>query len=120
MKKSILVVDDNEEVRDLISYHLLNKGYNVLFACNGNDAMEVLKTEKIDLLLSDIRMPECDGLTLMKKVKAAEDINPVCFLMTGLSQIPLEEVKKIGVKKVFHKPINRTELFNIIHDALKD
>lgn len=119
MKKSILVVDDNEDVRDVISYDLLKRGYNVLFACNGLDALHVLNTEKIDLLLSDVQMPECDGLTLMKKVQESEH-NPVCLLMTGFNSFPPEEIKKIGVNGVFDKPIDRAVLFNVIDKALKD
>lgn len=119
MKKSILVVDDNEDVRDLISYDLLRRGYNVLFATNGNDAFNVLNNEKIDLLLSDIQMPECDGITLMKKIQESEH-NPVCLLMTGFNSLPPDQIKKMGVNGVFDKPIDRTVLFNVIDKALKD
>lgn len=120
MKKNILVVDDNEDVRDLISYDLLKRGYNVLFACNGIDALDVINSEKIDLLLSDIQMPGCDGITLVKKVREKVDMNPVCLLMTGFNQHTPDELYKIGVNCVFDKPVDRKALFNVIDKALKD
>ncbi len=119
MKKNILVVDDNEDIVDLISYELLHKGFNVLFASNGEDAFNVLNSEKIDLLLSDIQMPGCDGIALMKRVKASEH-NPICILMTGLAHVPPEDIKGTGVKGIFYKPVNRAELFKFITNALKD
>jgi len=103
----------------LLSYELLHRGYNVLFANGGDAAMSVLNKEKVDLVISDIQMPGCDGITLMKKVKESEH-DPVCLLMTGLPHVSPEEIKGTSVKGIFYKPVNRSELFKFISNALKD
>jgi len=81
--------------------------------------MSVMDKEKIDLLISDIQMPGWDGITLMRKVKDSEH-DPVCLLMTGLPHVSQEEIKGTSVKGIFYKPVNRTELFKFISNALKD
>jgi len=66
----ILVVDDNESNRDMLSRRLIHEGYAVRVAANGQDALQLLKTESVDLMLLDVMMPEMDGYEVLKKLKA--------------------------------------------------
>src|SRR4051794_22683902 len=64
-KGCILVVDDEDELRDLLGYILTSKGYQVMLARGGNDALKQLKVADVDVIVSDIRMPDGDGLSLL-------------------------------------------------------
>lgn len=61
-KKSILVVDDEKDIRDVIEIYLINEGFEVITACDGLEALEKLKNEAIDLIILDIMMPKLDGI----------------------------------------------------------
>ncbi len=70
MNASLLVVDDEQEIREMLSRHFRYLGYNVELAGNGKEALEVLASEKIDILVSDIMMPEMNGVELLKHVRS--------------------------------------------------
>ena len=78
-KKRILVVDDEKDLRDLISFNLKRNGYDVLTAANGKEALEIAERETPDLILLDVMMPGVDGTEVTRRLKAD----------TRLSQIPL-------------------------------
>ncbi len=81
-EKHILVVDDEEEIRDLIEYNLLKEGYLITVASNGEEAMEMLNKHKIDLVLLDVMMPGMDGIEVCSLIRKNNDFNNViiCFL----------------------------------------
>src|SRR5207244_2956795 len=66
----ILVVDDNETNRDMLSRRLQHEGYNVCIAANGHDALALLNTEAVDLILLDVMMPEMNGHDVLRELKA--------------------------------------------------
>ena len=66
----ILVVDDNESNRDMLSRRLVHEGYAVCMAANGQEALKLLKNEAVDLILLDVMMPEMDGYAVLKELKA--------------------------------------------------
>lgn len=65
---NILVVDDNDSIRKLITTYLLHDGYNVFAASDGLEALEILDKKQIDLMISDIMMPNMDGYTLTNEL----------------------------------------------------
>lgn len=81
-EKHILVVDDEEEIRDLIEYNLLKEGYLITVASNGEEAMEMLNKHKIDLILLDVMMPGMDGIEVCSLIRKNKEFNNViiCFL----------------------------------------
>ena len=91
MKKYILIVDDDENIRNLLSIYLENEGFNTIKAENAKEALEILAEKEIELILLDIMMPKIDGLTVLENIRTVSDI-PI-ILLTAKSQ---EEDKLYG------------------------
>ena len=98
---TILCVDDEEIPRTLRTLILKKRGYRVLSASSGAEALEVLKSENIDLVLTDQMMPTMSGTELTKSVKAAQPRMPV-ILISGMNELPVDAnfadrfVSKVG------------------------
>ncbi len=69
MGKAILIVDDSASVRQVVSIALKGAGYDVIEGCDGKDALTKLNGQKIHLIISDVNMPNMDGITFVKEVK---------------------------------------------------
>ncbi|MDP8238832.1 MAG: response regulator [Candidatus Hatepunaea meridiana] len=113
-KKLILVVEDEKVERNLISEVLETLGYDTVEAENGKIALQMMDENNIDLILSDINMPEMDGLELFRKVRENNDKIPI-ILMTGFDA---EEAKKITkdykASALLTKPFRLMQLKEII------
>eukprot|EP01156_Anaeramoeba_ignava_P009913 Anaeramoba_ignava/a478447_17.p4 GENE.a478447_17~~a478447_17.p4 ORF type:complete len:122 (+),score=7.63 a478447_17:1950-2315(+) len=90
MTKNILVVDDEENIREIISEFLQTLGYNVVEASNGEEAIIACSKTKFHLIISDIRMPKMNGLKLLKAIKTYMPDLPV-ILMTGYQPSKAQE-----------------------------
>ena len=88
---SILVVEDNENLNKMMSAKLKMETYNVFSAFNGEEALEVLEHEHIDLIISDVMMPEIDGYELTKTLRSANYTMPI-LMITAKNQI--EDMEK--------------------------
>ena len=106
---SILVVDDEKELRDLLAEQLQNEGAILYRAGDVASAIAIVKGEKIDLILSDILMARGDGIELLKKVKQLP-YQPKVILMTGFSRYTLDELKGLGSVAVLTKPFELSDL----------
>lgn len=107
----ILIVDDEAELRDAIVFDFKRKGFTVYSAENGIKAIEILKNHKIDLVISDIRMPECDGLALLERIRSTTDGKPPSLIfITGFTDVTVDECLVRGAVMVFSKPYDRKEL----------
>ena len=78
---TLLVVDDNEENRDILARRLTSAGYEVKTANDGRQALDVLQEENIHLLLLDIMMPEVDGITLLSQIRADNTFDDMPVIM---------------------------------------
>jgi two-component system response regulator PilR (NtrC family) len=110
LKPRILVVDDEPSMREMLGIVLRRDGFHVLIAANGTQAQELLKGERIDLLLSDIRMPDLSGVDVLR---CAKDSNPdvVAFMMTAFASTDTAvEAMRLGAVDYFIKPFNMDEL----------
>jgi two-component system response regulator PilR (NtrC family) len=106
----LLVVDDEQSMRDMLRIVLKRDGYNVQVAENGRDAIELLRKEPFDLLLSDIQMPGASGVDVLR---AAKDINRdmVVFMMTAFASTDTAvEAMRLGAVDYLTKPFNVDEL----------
>jgi len=116
---SLLVVDDDPTLRDVLTFDLKRKGYQVTEAENGQEALKFAKSNKVDLILSDVRMAGGDGITLLKDIKKLNARSPKVMLISGFSDITLEEAYDLGADAIFGKPFDRKELIRTVERMLK-
>ena len=119
MNPTILIVDDEEFLRQAIGFDFEMQNYNVLLAASGREAYEIYLREKVDVILSDVRMPNGDGIELLDRVKAHNPSMPVIFI-SGYSDLTLEEAFSRGVEAVFPKPFDRKALAAAAQAAVQD
>lgn len=113
----ILIVDDEKNTREGLA-RALQRNYDVRLADSGAAALHILDSEPVDLLLSDVRMPEMDGLTLMKRALARVP-QPVCVLLTAYGAVDAAvEATKAGAYDYLEKPVNLDRLETVIQRAL--
>ncbi len=117
--RHILVVDDEQEVRDTLFNVLQNLDYVPHVAASGKEALEIIKKEPIDVVLSDLYMPEMDGIELLKRVKAIN--NKIVFLMITAHptiETAVDAIKK-GAYDYLTKPFHIEEVRLKINRALE-
>jgi two-component system chemotaxis response regulator CheY len=114
----ILIVDDAEFLRLRISKMLIGDGYQVIEAENGLKAIEAYQTQRPDLVLMDITMPEMDGLTALKQIRAI-DAKAKVIMLTALGQesVVLEAIKS-GARDFVVKPFERDRVIGAIQKLL--
>jgi len=117
---SILLVDDEPFLGEAMAGWLARVAGQVFRAEDGAEALRILAANKIDLILSDVRMPVMDGIALLKKVKATGVHPPAVIFITGFSDVPLRDALDMGVEAVLEKPISREELLEIARRALAE
>jgi two-component system, OmpR family, response regulator ResD len=107
--KTILIVDDEQHMRNLIRVYLTEAGYNLIESEDGVQALRILKTSDIDLILLDIMMPHMDGWTFCQEVRRLSDV-PI-FILTAKEET-LDKVKglKLGADDYLAKPFEEIEL----------
>ena len=113
---SVMVVDDEVSLRKVLVRNLKLIGYKTYEAGNGNEALEVLDNNHVDLIITDVRMPEADGVFLLEKVMERESFKPQIVLVTGCAEITREEATKKGALDLLDKPINLDVLEKYIED----
>ena len=109
-KPRILIVDDEPSMRDMLRIVLRRDGYDVVVAANGAEAIAILEKERVDLLLSDIRMPDVGGVDVLR---AAKNLNRdiIAFMMTAFASTDSAvEAMRLGAVDYFTKPFNMDEL----------
>jgi len=117
-KKTILVVDDEKEIRDLIEIYLANEGFKILKAGNGIEALNVLEKHDVDLIILDIMMPSMDGIEACMKIR--KDKNMPIIMLSAKS----EDMDKImglttGADDYVTKPFNPLELLARVKSQLR-
>ncbi len=108
--KTILVVEDEEDLREPIAMELESHGCRVLQAPNGKAGFELAMSEKVDALISDIRMPGGDGIELLRKIRETNFADPAIFLITGQSDLSAADAYSLGAEYILAKPFNLDEL----------
>ncbi|HUU05287.1 MAG TPA: sigma-54 dependent transcriptional regulator [Patescibacteria group bacterium] len=115
---NILLVDDDHSLRNMLSFVLGKEGYQVDEAVSGMDALKKLKGRKYDLVISDIRMPDLNGIELLKKIKTHEQELPVIMITAYAATHDAIEAMKLGAEDYIMKPFNLEELKIIINKSL--
>ena len=119
--KIVMVVEDNEKNRKLMRVVLKSKGYNVIEATTGEEAIDTLKKQKPDIILMDIQLPGIDGITLVKQIKADANTNDIPIIAVTAYAMKGDEQKILscGCNGYISKPIDTHELPNIIEQYLR-
>lgn len=118
--KTVLVVDDSATIRSLIKIYLMNRKVQFVDASNGREALEVLRTQPVDLVLSDFNMPEMDGLAFTEAVRqdAVRKDTPL-VMMTANTDPTLEaRAGAAGANAFLRKPITVNALVDAVRPFL--
>ncbi|MFF2755207.1 response regulator transcription factor [Psychrobacillus sp. NPDC058041] len=115
---TILVVDDEQDMRRLIEMHLHQAGFQVIQAGNGNEAIDILQSRIIDLVLLDVMMPEKDGFTVCKEIRQFSKI-PIIFLTALDAKKDLVKGLQLGGDDYIVKPFTAVELTARISSLLR-
>lgn len=120
MNRVVLIVDDEAEIRKLLTVQLKREGFNVYTAESGEKAIELLESGvHVDAIVSDIRMPGgMDGVELIKSLKEKNIILPVNILMSGHAILQPEEIDSLDLDHCFSKPFSVRKLASILHEKL--
>ncbi len=116
--ETVLLVDDEAMVREVLKTTLERDGYNIVEVSSGKQALKVLETKEIDLVISDIRMPEMDGLELLAIIKRRHEDVPV-FLISGyVGDGPNDDLLQSGADGVIAKPFKYLDIASAVRDVL--
>jgi len=112
MSKTILIVDDSASLRQVVSISLKGAGYSVIEACDGKDAMTKLNGQKIHLIISDVNMPNMDGITFVLEAKklAAYKFTPIIMLTTEAGETKKLAGQAAGAKAWVTKPFQPAQM----------
>lgn len=112
MAKTILIVDDSASLRQVVNIALSNAGYDVLEACDGRDALSKLDGRKIHLMISDVNMPNMDGITFLKAVKELPSykFTPIIMLTTEAGEEKKREGQAAGARAWVVKPFKPEQM----------
>ena len=111
---TVLVVEDEPVIRELMAILLEEEGYTVRQAVDGVQALEVMEQQSVDLVLSDVKMPRLDGASLVQRLRSRGDAIPVVLMSAVYAEVDLPGVRFL------RKPVNCEHLLTIIAAALRE
>jgi len=107
----VLIIDDEKAVRDAIKKALKNEGYQILYAENGQQGIEILKSEQPTLVFLDLKMPVMDGVAFLKKIQPKHDDPYKIVVITGHGEDKdINKCYKLGATSFLRKPLSMTEI----------
>lgn len=115
MSKKILFVDDEPDVLKTVAFRLTRSGYEIITAVSGEKAIEILKTEKPDLILLDLRLPGIDGIGVCRVIRSNADLKdiPIILFTASASRIA-DDCKLCGANDYVLKPFDSDDLIGKI------
>jgi two-component system chemotaxis response regulator CheY len=116
MAKTIMIVDDSASLRQVVSIALKSAGYDTVEACDGKDALSKLDGRKLHLIISDVNMPNMDGLSFVRAAKQlpAYKFTPVIMLTTEVSDAKKQEGQAAGAKAWVVKPFQPAQMLTAV------
>ena len=120
MSKVIMTADDSASVRQMVSFTLKQNGYDVVEAVDGRDALTKLSAQKVDMLITDLNMPNLDGLGLIKGVRSGtlNKFIPIIMLTTESQDSRKTEGKAAGATGWIVKPFKPEQLIAVVKKVL--
>lgn len=116
MGKTVMIVDDSASLRQVVNIALSGAGYEVVEACDGRDALGKLDGRKVHLIISDVNMPNLDGIGFVKQVKQLADykFTPIIMLTTESQEQKKAEGQAAGAKAWVVKPFQPGQMLNAV------
>lgn len=116
MSKTVLIVDDSTSLRQVVGMALKGAGYEVIEACDGRDALGKLSGQKVHLIISDVNMPNMDGITFVREVKkqASYRFTPVIMLTTEAGEEKKRLGQEAGAKAWVVKPFQPQQMLSAV------
>lgn len=116
MAKTIMIVDDSASLRQVVSIALKSSGYDVIEGIDGKDALSKLTGQKVHLIISDVNMPNMDGITFVKEVKKLPDykFTPVIMLTTEAGEDKKAAGQAAGAKAWVVKPFKPEQMITAV------
>ncbi|MBF0112396.1 MAG: response regulator [Desulfamplus sp.] len=120
MSKTIMIVDDARSMRGLLAITLQGAGYTVVDACDGQDAMEKIAGQKVHLIITDLNMPNMNGIELIKNLKANPEYKflPMVMLTTESEESKKKEGQMAGAKAWIVKPFKPETVLNVVQKII--
>ncbi len=120
MAKLIMTADDSASVRQMVSFTLKQHGYDVVEAVDGKDALVKLQSQKVDMLITDLNMPNLDGIGLIKGARALPACRfiPIVMLTTESQDAKKQEGKAAGATGWIVKPFQPDQLIAVVKKVL--
>lgn len=120
MAKTIMIVDDSLSIRQLVKAALVSEGYSVIDACDGKDALSKLTGQRVNLIISDVNMPNMDGITFLRtlKTKPEHKFTPVVMLTTESQEEKKREGQAAGARAWIVKPFQPPQLIAAVAKLL--
>ncbi len=110
MTAKILIVDDEEQIRELLAGYFAGKGYEVILASNGEEAIELVDKETPEVILLDVKMPGTDGIEVCRRLKSGKKTRAIpVIIMTGLNDRVVNAIEA-RADDLIDKPFNLAEL----------
>ncbi len=121
MSKTALVVDDSASMRQMVNFTLQSAGFNTLEGCNGVQALAVSENQAIDLVVTDLNMPEMNGIDLIKQLRAKPEFKftPIILLTTESQDAKKQEGKAAGATGWMVKPFNPDQLLTVVKKVVR-
>ncbi len=121
MGKTILIVDDSASMRQLVSFAVKDAGYEVIAAVNGKDALSKLNGTKIETVITDLNMPEMDGIEFIKQLRSRDGyrFTPIIMLTTESQESKKREGRQAGASGWIVKPFKPEQLTEIVKKFAK-
>jgi two-component system chemotaxis response regulator CheY len=116
-----MTVDDSTSIRQMVSFTLTQAGYQVVEASDGKDALAKLNTTKVDMVITDLNMPNVDGVQLIRMVRGKQDYKfiPILMLTTESQDSKKQEGRAAGATGWVVKPFNANQLIDVVKKVLK-
>lgn len=114
----VLVVDDDPDLLDMIKDLFSSYGFSVFTAMNGVAALKILDDNKIDIVLTDVRMPHMDGIELLKTIRDRDAHHPCVLMISGFTDFTAADLFNLGANGFFQKPFNLAAVRDSLYKAL--
>jgi two-component system chemotaxis response regulator CheY len=120
MVRTVMIVDDSASMRQLISFSLKDAGFNVIAAVDGKDALDKINGSQIDMVVTDLNMPNIDGIELIRQLRGNPSFKftPIVMLTTESQDAKKQEGKDAGASGWIVKPFQPERLLEVINKFL--